>query len=223
MHTFLFLLMGCMDVEKDDSGEQQISDPISVSVRILDAMGGELPEEILLTSSLEEQTLNASATGTILVPSESQFRIDVDAAGYVTHELVAMSGKEDISLVTLLANENISLQMYGMLGLEANPEKGTLVVALDYPDLSPAVGATASIDSSHDGAFVLGAMGPSFSNVVPSSAGFVSFSNVEAGPTTISVTPPEGKNCWFYDAGGQSATVSVTAAHATVAFFMCDD
>ena len=113
MHTFLFLLMGCMDVEKEDSGEQQISDPISVSVRILDAMGGQLPEGILLTSSLEEQTLDASAMGAILVPGESQFRIDVDAVGYVTHELVAMSGKEDIALVTLLASENISLQMYG--------------------------------------------------------------------------------------------------------------
>ena len=223
MYNFSFLLLGCQDVEKEDSGDQQTSEPVSVSLRLLDAMGGELPEGILLTSSLEEQTLDASAMGTIQVPSESQFRIQVDAPGYVTHELVAMSGKEDINLVTLLASESISLQMYGMLNLEANPEKGILIVALDYPDLSPAVGATADIDSSHDGAFVLGAMGPSFSNVVPSSAGFISFPNVEPGSTTISVTPPEGKKCWFYDAGEQNATVMVNAAHATVAFFMCDD
>ena len=109
-----------------------------------------------------------------------------------------------------------------MLDIEADPEKGTLVVALDHPDLSPAVGAEAEIDSSHDGAFVLGGMGASFSNVVPSGAGFVTFANVDPGPTNITITPPEGESCWFHEAGGEGATISVAVGQATVAFFMCE-
>ena len=223
MHSFLLFLTGCLNMKDSNTGDSaEAADPISVSVQLLDAMGGTLPENIKLTSSLEEQILDASATGSILVPGEAQFKIQVEAPGYVTHQLIAMSGQEDTSLVTLLATESISLQMYDMLDLEANPEKGTLVVALDHPNLSPATGAVAEIDSSHDGAFVLEAMGPSFSNVVPSGAGFVTFSNVEPGPTNISVTPPEGESCWFHDAGGDGATVSITAQDATVAFFMCE-
>ena len=217
------ILIGCTEIKNSNTEDTaEAVDPISVSVQLLDAMGGGLPENITLTSSLEEQTLDASGTGSILVPGESQFTITVEAPGYVTHHLIARSGQEDTSLVTLLATESLSLQMYGMLDLEANLEKGTLVVALDHPDLSPATGASAEIDSSHDGAFVLGAMGPSFSNVVPSSAGFVTFSNVDPGETHITVTPPEGESCWFHDAGGEDATVSVSAQQAAVAFFMCE-
>jgi len=211
MRCLFLLLIGCTNTKNsntEDTAEEAL--PVSVSVQLLDAMGGDLPENIKLISSIEEQTLDASAAGSILVPGESQFKIQVEAPGYVTHQLVAMSSQQDTSLVTLLATESISLQMYGMLDLEADPEKGTLVVALDHPDLSPAAGASAEIDSSHDGAFVLGAMGASFSNVVPSSAGFVTFSNVEPGPTHISVTPPEGESCWFHEAGGEDATVNVS-------------
>ena len=186
MRSLLFLLVGCTEIKNSNSEDTALkASPISVSVQLLDAMGGTLPENIKLTSSLEEQILDVSAEGSILVPGESQFTIQVEAPGYVTHQLIAMSGQEDTSLVTLLATESISLQMYGMLDLEADPEKGTLVVALDYPNLSPATGASAEIDSSHDGAFVLGAMGPSFSNVVPSSAGFVTFSNVEPNDAPV--------------------------------------
>ena len=44
MYNFSFLLLGCQDVEKEDSGDQQTSEPVSVSLRLLDAMGGEFPE-----------------------------------------------------------------------------------------------------------------------------------------------------------------------------------
>ena len=224
MYCLLLFLTGCLNRKNsniDDSAEA--SPPISVSVQLLDITRSSLPDNIKLTSSLEEQILDASATGNILVPGESQFKIQVEAPGYVTHQLIAMSGQENTSLVTFLATESISLGMYGMLNIEPNPEKGTLVVALDHPDLSPAAGAVAEIDSAHDGAFVVGnSWQPSFSNVVPSSAGFVTFPNVDPGPTHISITPPEGERCWFHEAGGEDATISVTAQDATVAFFMCE-
>ena len=223
MFGLISLFIGCVENNNSDNKDTAtVSEPISVSVQLLDAMGGNLPDNITLTSSIEEITIDASGTGSILVPGNAQFTIQVEAPDYVTHQLIAKSGEEDIRLVTLLAAEDISLQIYGMLDIEANEDRGTLVVALDHPDLSPATGASAEIDSEHDGAFVLGGFGPSLSNVVPSGAGFVSFANVEPGPTNISVTPADGEHCWFYDAGGDSATVSVTTGQATVAFFMCE-
>ena len=224
MFGLITLIFGCFEdkANTEDSAVRTEAEPVSVSIRLLDAMGGSLPEAIALTSSIEEQTIDSSGRGSILVPGDSQFTVQVEAANYVTHNLIAQSGQDDLELVTLLAAENISLQIYGMLNIEANDQRGTLVVALDHPDLSPAVGARADIDSDHDGAFVLGSMGASFSNEVPSGAGFVSFANVEPGPTTISITPPEGERCWFHDVGGEGATVSVTAGQAAVAFFLCE-
>ena len=237
--TYIWLLLfACADSsEKDSASEEQeettstdsddktpevLADPITVSVRLIDAMGGSLPEGIVLTSSLESVTADSAGMGDIQVTGESQFTIQVDAPGYVTHQLVAMAGTENTSLVTFLATESLSLMVYGQLGITANPDKGTLVVALDHPDLSPATGASTDISSANDGAFVLGNMGASFSNVVPAGAGFVTFANVDPGETSISVTPAPGETCWFHAAGGDGATVNVTAQQATVAFFICD-
>ena len=150
------------------------------------------------------------------------FSILVEAEGYVPHRFTAMAAEEDLSLVSFFAAESMSQMMYGMLDLEADPEKAILVVAVDNPNLSPAVGAAVSIDANHDGAFVMAGMGVTFSNVVTSSGGFVAFPNVAPGETSIEVIPPEGKSCWFHAAGGDGATVEVVASQATVAFFVCD-
>ena len=81
--------------------------------------------------------------------------------------------------------------MYNLLNLEQDPKKGFSSLRRQL-DPSPAVGAAAEIDVSHDGAFVSTGFGVAFSNVV-NTGGFVAFPNVPPGDTTITVTLPDGK------------------------------
>ena len=229
MLSILCLLFACSsEVEKEDNSEEPNDSeteieapPVTVSVQLLDITGGNVPEGITLTSDIEQVILDSNS-GDIQVPGDSQFQILIEAENYVTHQFTAMSGQEDLSLVSYFAKEDLSVAMYDMLELEPNPEKGILIVALDNPNLSPAVGAVAEIDANHDGAFVMSGMGVDFSNTVSSVGGFVAFPNVDPGETNIEITPPDGKTCWFHAVGGEGATVNIEAQQATVAFFICD-
>lgn len=196
-------------------------EPVAASIQLLDVQGGALPEGIVVTSPLETVTLDSSSAGSIQIPAQEQFYLEVAADAFITHHLTGMAGQEDFRLVSFFASESTGTLMYGLLGLQKSADKGILIVALDNPDLSPAVGAAADIDATHDGAFVSTSFGVAFSNVV-NTGGFVAFPNVDPGETTISVTPPEGKTCVFHPAGGAGATVNMMANEATVAFFVCD-
>ena len=226
MSSLLFVLFACLsegeDGNSEDTSTEESLPNVVVSVRLLDIMGGTLPSGITLRNDIEEITLDDSHVGEIPVAANTQFYIQAEADGYVPHQFVAMSGQEDLSLVSFFAAEDMSLMMYNMLGIEADPEKSILIVALDHPNLSPAVGAMAEIDANHDGAFVMSGFGVEFSNIVTSSGGFVAFPNVEPGEVSIEITPPEGKSCWFHSVGGEGATVQVAPQQATVAFFVCD-
>ena len=170
MLSILCLLFACSSAEKQENPEPNDSEaeieapPVTVSVQLLDIMGSNLPEGITLTSDIEEVTLEDSS-GDIQVPGDAQFEITVAAEGYVTHLFTAMSGQEDLRLVSFFAKENLSVMMYDMLNLDIDQDKGILIVALDNPDLSPAVGAVADIDAANDGAFVMSGMGVEFSSV----------------------------------------------------------
>ena len=223
MRFILCLLAGCSSAPQteDTSQETENPPPINAAVQLLDVQGGALPEGIEVTSALETVTLDANGSGSLQVGGSSQFYLEVKAEDFYTHHLTGMAGQDDFDLVSFFASRDVGELMYGLLELEEDPEKGILIVALDNPDLSPAVDAAADIDASHDGAFVTTNFGVKFSNVV-GTGGFVAFPNVATGDTTISVTPPEGKNCQFHPAGGDGATVTIKSDQATVAFFVCD-
>ena len=63
-----------------------------------------------------------------------------------------------------------------------------------------------------------------YGNAITSSAsGFVAFPNVDAGSSSITVTPPSGQTCIQYPAGEENkATVDIVASEATVVFFQCE-
>ena len=226
MRFMLCLLLACAcgandEDTSDDTDIEKTPPPVTATVQLLDVQGGALPDGITVAGELETVTLDASSAGQITVPADSQFYLQVEADDFITHQLTAMAGQEDLRLVSFFASESTGSLMYGFLGLEQKADKGILIVALDNPDLSPAVGATAEIDANHDGAFVTTNVGVEFSNEV-GTTGFVAFPNVEPGDATITVTPPDGKTCAFHAAGDEGATVTLWAGQATVAFFVCE-
>ena len=138
--------------------------------------------------------------------------------------MLGMAGEDDFTFISYMSDRTLTGQVMGMLGRSADPAKGFLVVGLDQPDLSPAVGASAEIDASADATFLLGARGPvEGSEITSAVGGFVTFANVTPGPVEITVTPAEGERCVLFPAGdADPVTVGVYADAVTIITFHCD-
>lgn len=178
---------------------------------------------VTLTSSLDSQTTNEQGVATILVDEEEPITIEATAAGYVPHYLELHSGRVNYGAVSLMASQSAAEQIFGYLSLTQDTTKGIIIVALDNPDLSPAVGAQASIDVESDNPFVLTSFAPEFGNeVLPNAGGFVAFPNVPAGDVTIQVTSPTDSTCIQHPAGEREvATIAVQSGIVHVVFFTC--
>ena len=223
MSFILSLLFACGE-EKTDSAEP-LPKPVLVDITLLDAIQGDAMGNATLTSTLDEQTTDATGKATVLVQEEQAITVIATASGYIPHHLELFSGRTNYSAVSLMASREAGIQIYSLLNpsLEVQVDKGIVIVALDNPDLSPAVGARASISGNSDDPFILTNISATYSNeVTASAAGFVAFPNVEAGAHTITVTSPEGKTCQQHVAGAvETAEIEVLADTVHVVFFMC--
>ena len=189
MSFILSLLFACGE-EKTDSAEP-LPKPVLVDITLLDAIQGAPMGNATLTSTLDEQTTDATGTASVLVQEEQAITVIATAPGYTPHHLELFSGRTNYSAVSLMASRQAGLQIYSLLSpaLEVQPDKAIVIVALDNPDLSPAVGAQATISGNSDDPFILTSISASYGNEVTSAAaGFVAFPNVEVGPHTITVT-----------------------------------
>ena len=225
MLSFLILFnLGCEPKNTTDSAEPQPK-PVLVEVTILDAIQGDAMGNVTLTSTLDSQTTGSDGTATILVNEESAITIETSTGGYPPHHLELYSGRTNYSVVSLMASNTASEQLYGFLSpaLIPDPSKGIVIVALDNPDLSPAVGAKASISAESDDPFIMTSLSVQYGNEVLSNAGgFVAIPNVAAGEAIISVESPEGSTCTHHVAGEtEKATIEVLASTVHVVFFIC--
>jgi hypothetical protein len=216
----LFLVLGCTSSSKDTS--EPFVPLVSVDVQILDAMSG-VKSGVTLTTEHSTETTDTEGKASVLVSGNQDITITAQASGYMDHHIVGSAMVDDVTMVSLIASRSTTSQVYSMLGIAVDENKGVLIVALDDPNLYPATGASADISSNHDGAFVFTATGVQQSNTVQS-YGFVAFPNVDIGTTTISVTPPSGQECWLHAGGtkGDTQDVDVLADQVTVALFQCD-
>ena len=225
MLSFLFLLnTGCTPEKTTETAEPQPK-PVLVDVLLLDAIQGDAMGNVTLTSTLDSQTTDNTGTATILVEEETNITIEASAGGYPPHHLELASGRINYEVVSLMASSTASVQIYGLLSPPLIPDesKGIVIVALDNPDLSPAVGAKASISVESDDSFVLTGISAQYGNeVLPNGGGFVAIPNVAPGEATISVESPEGSTCVHHVAGEtEQATIDIKASTVHVVFFIC--
>lgn len=222
--SFIFSLLFACGEEKTDSAEP-LPKPVLVDITLIDAIRGESMGNATLSSTLDEQTTDTTGTASILVQEEQAVTVVATAPGYIPHHLELFSGRVNYSAVSLMASREAGVQIYNLLNpsLEVKVDRGIIIVALDNPDLTPAVGAKASISGNSDDPFILTNISANYGDEVTSSAaGFVAFPNVEAGSHTITVTSPEGKTCVHHVAGAtETATIDVLADTVHVVFFVC--
>ena len=207
-----------------DSAEP-LPKPVLVDITLIDAIQNDTMGNVTLTSDLDSQTTGSDGTVRLLVDEEQAITVQAQAAGYMPHHLELFSGKINYSAVSLMASRNATEQIYGILtpSLEVDSSKGIIIVALDHPDLSPAIGASARISGTSADPFILTSISAQYGNeVTPSAGGFVAFPNVDPGAQTISVTSPSGKTCVHHVAGSiETASIEVLADTVHVVFFVC--
>ncbi len=208
----------------DDTAAGDPGDSINATMMIRNAMDGTGLEGIAVEAQSGDTALTAadgSATLPINAGGTFQFRVVDDGA--LEHLVFGPTGEEDFIYMTFLATEAMLQQVNTTLGTISTPETGMIVVGIDYDDLSPAAGATASIGSSHDLSWVFGSSGPAFGNTIPSTGGLgvVVFPNVPPGQAGVTITPPPGATCSAFPGGGQMPKAPVLMNHITVVTFHC--
>ncbi len=215
----------CATASKEgDSGALTGTGPtIQATIRTLDATTGGGVADVSVDNSMGEvTTTDSGGTATVSVTGNSTFEVLLQKEGSIDHLLFGPTGDEDFEYVTFFASESMVDMVLGMLNISPGPETGVVIVGIDYDDLSPAVGATASIDSAHDNPWVLGGMGPAFGNTINAGdMGMVAFSSVPPGDVSVSVTPPADADCTAFPGGGEMPQAPVSASQVTVVTFHC--
>ncbi len=225
--ALLILLPACAPFDDDDSAAPT-PEPISAELRALDAFGGPVDADVtVVTGALDADTAATDSAGevTVTLTAGAPFRVRFEASGYAPHELVGVA-TDDFAFTTLMGSRAAEAQVYGLLGLTADPSKGTLVVDLHEDDgTSPATGGSVSIDADHDAPFVFMNNGPqSGSTLIAGANTFVTFPNVTTGDVTITPDHPDA-DCLLgpaREAEFDERTWDIPADTVVVVDFVCE-
>lgn len=215
----------------DDDSAPPVEPPpefIDATVRLTDAGTAGLVEGAVVTFDAEEAITDVNGRATVTIPSQVPFDLQIEVgADYPDYILSGLAGVDDFIFQTLVSSRAQQDAVYALLGLVADPGKGTLVISLDTVALQAALGGSASIDAGHDEPFVFvgnPAAPQAGSELVFDAQAFITFPNVDPGSVTIDITPPEADVCLSFpglSAPGDVRTFTVEADRVTVATFIC--
>ena len=109
------------------------------------------------------------------------------------------------------------------MNVSQSSDKGIVVAALDEPDLSPAVGASALLEGSSEDAFIFAGSGmpQSGNTITQGGSSFVFFPNVEVGSWSVEAFGMENTTCIAFPNGESTHSVSVEADAVSVVVFSC--
>ena len=208
-----------------DTGSEEPPVPTDATARLLDPMTGRGVEGLSVTSTFDGSSCETDSAGRCTVPvaQDAAFSLDVTGDAILPHRLQGESDDASFETISFVANATLTDQIYGMVGVSRDPDRGTVVVGLDNPDLSPAYGASAAIDGSAEVTFVLGAGRPiEGDTLVDDGFSIVTFVNVDPGTTTVTATGAEGTTCQAAPAErAASFEVEVAAGVISVVSFIC--
>ncbi len=210
--------------DSGDSGEVAAV-PIDATARLLDPLSGGGVADLTVASSFDGTSCTSGSDGrcTVTVAAGQPFALDVTGASILPHLLQGDAADQAFESISFVATASLTDQIYGLLGVSRAPDKGTVVVGLDTPALSPAYGASASIGASSELTFVFGASRPiEGDTLVDGGSSIVTFVNVEPGAVVVSPTGADGTTCLASPAEQSSEySVQVTAGVISIVTFIC--
>ena len=151
------------------------------------------------------------------------YEVSLSASDTAVHHILGVASEQPSTQITFVSDNSLTQQVFSLLDIVQDSTKGLIVIGLDEPNLSPAVGASADLSVGYETAFVLGQTGPIVQKeITPGVGGFVTFANVDIGVVDLSITPPNNQQCKVFSGEpDEQPTISSRAGEITVIAFTC--
>jgi hypothetical protein len=204
-------------VQRDAS---PMADGVMARFRLIDPVTGRGVSDVTLSAGTQQSVTDNQGEASLPLPV-GPYAVSMFKAGVREHTVFGVSAGMPFEQVTYFSSERITELVFGSLGIQDDPETGTVVVGLDLPSLAPAVGASASLSLASAAPFVLSQTGAVAGDTIgQGQLGFVSFPNTEVGAATISVTYPQGE-CAVFPAEAGASELVVTAGGVSIVAYTC--
>ena len=206
--------------EQSDGSFACVTSPfIDATIRVINpAMGGGF-SGVEVTGETGAATTDGQGLATVQI-RPGAYTVEMNVAGSRTHRVFGHA-TSSFEQVTYMSPDMITQFVYSSLRLTDNSEAGILVVGLDLPNLAPAIGASANIDSESDDSFLFVGNRPTAGNeLVAGSQGFVTFPNVAPGPVQIQTAFATGE-CRVFPSEEGEAEVVIRAGEVSIVAYTC--
>ena len=218
-----------MDSELARDSEINEQEQVQLTIQALNPLSSqgvaELEADLFLEGQSTEMPILTDPNGQAIfqVSSSSSYEVRLQSTGYSTHHLYGELGDNNAKQISFVSNDSLTNQVFSALNISPDPSKGIVVIGLDRPNLSPAVGSKAELNGAYELAFTLGSFGPSMGQeVVAGGGGFVSFANVEPGMLEVMVEPAPGETCRLFPKNqSESFTIPVYAGEVSIVAYTC--
>lgn len=219
---FGLTLVGCGEKEEDTSTTTVA--PVNATLRLLSVTNGQPISEVAVISDRGTGITGEDGRATVEVLSDSNYQVSASQSNTMNHIYHGVTGSDDFEIVGFLVDRSTTSMVFSMMGVNQDAANGIVVAALDNPDLSPSVGASASISASDITPFIFGASGmPENGNTIQSGGGsFVFFPNVPTGSLSVSGLGLD-KTCHTFPEGNDSLTIDVESDTVHIVVFSCGE
>jgi hypothetical protein len=206
----LFFLIGCTSTDTDSGSDANddtlVVEQVTWDFSLQEYLSSEPLQGATLTVGDSTFVTDEQGSADLLVDGSSDIMVNMTQDGFPEAHFYRFMGPDGWNaLREIPSNDTIAL-LAATLGLEPDPSKGILLAInslactpTDDPnDCAFLSGITIDIDANYDVALADDRTQPtglSVSNVSIDSA--VSFANVDPGPISLTLTPPEGYSCEY--------------------------
>lgn len=192
-----------------------------MTVQLLNAGTGGPYTGVFVSAGEQQAMTDASGQSSVMV-AVGPYHVVLETSDARAHHIYGVAGETHFKQVSYMSPDSVTAGVFGSLALSDDPERGTLVVGLDRPDMTPAVGASASINSASDSAFIFAGFSPQGGSTIPAGGqSFVTFPNVDSGPAEVSAHFPDGA-CLPFVAEDGDPEVVIHPGEVSVVAFICD-
>ena len=219
---WLFGILACGE-KTEDSAQVEQPPSIEATLRLLSVTNGQSIPDIDVSSLQSSDVTGEDGRATVMVEATQPYSVRATDDGSMDHIYQGVAGSDNFEVVGFLVDRSTTNTVFSFMNVSQSSDKGIVVVALDELDLSPAVGASALLEDSSEGAFVFAGSGmpESGHTITQGGSSFVFFPNVEVGTKSVEAFGTENTTCIAFPNGVSTHSISVEADAVSVVVFSC--